>query len=50
LSDDEIEGAMNTAAEKKFGKGSTQAKLHKKASKLRKDPAAEKQAKSDASM
>ena len=49
MSDDDIESTMNTAAEKKFGKGSAQAKLHRKASKLKKDPAAEKQAQSDAS-
>jgi len=49
MSDDDIEATMNTAAEKKFGKGSTQAKLHKKASKLKRDTSAEKQAQSDAS-
>ena len=48
MSDDEIESTMNKAAEKKFGKGSNQAKLHRKASKLKTDPAAEKQAAADA--
>ena len=48
MSDDDIEATMNKAAEKKFGKGSKQAGMHKKASKLKDDPAAEKQAAADA--
>jgi len=50
LSDDEIDSIMNKSAEKKFGKDSKQAKLHKKFGK-KKDPKAqdaEKQASDDA--
>ena len=48
MSDDDIEATMNKAAEKKFGKRSAQAKLHRRASNLRRNPDAEKQAASDA--
>jgi len=50
MSDDEIEATMNKAAEKKFGKRSRQAQMHRKVGKLKRDPEAEKAAKSDAGM
>ena len=42
MSDDEIDSVMNTAAEKKFGKDSAQAKAHNKFGKKKETPAAKK--------
>lgn len=51
ISDDEVDNIMNKAAEKKFGKDSAQAKLHKKFGKKKTKKAeqdlADKQAKKD---
>jgi cytochrome c553 len=47
MSDDEIDSIMNTAAEKKFGKGSAQAKAHKQLGKKTETPA-QKKARKDA--